>query len=1127
MTICPSCGQENPEGFLLCGMCGTRLAAAAPGLEERKLVSVLFVDIVGSTQHADQADPEDVRATLRPYHARVKREIERFGGTVEKFVGDAVMAVFGAPAAHEDDPERAVRAALRVLESVEDLELRAAVTTGEALVTVGARPEAGEGIVAGDVVNIASRLQQAAPVGALVVDEVTQRTTSGAIDYERLEPVVLKGKAEPIEIWRALGARSRYGVDVDRGLPTPFVGRQRELSLLEGVYGRALEEPSVQLVTVVGEPGVGKTRLVSELHALVDDRPEIVYWRQARCLPYGEGITFWALGEIVKAHGGILESDSPEQAAAKLSSSVDALVEQGSDREWLEGRLGPLVGVTGPEGAGAAEREELFAAWQRYVEAIAAERPLVLVFEDLHWADEPMLAFIEHVVDWATGVPLLCLCSARPELFERSEGWGGGKRNSTTIALSPLTGDETEALVTALLEEHASISAETRAALLERASGNPLYAEQFVRMVSEREGGNGEVAVPETVQALIAARLDTLPRERKTVVQDASVVGKVFWTGAVASVGGLEDHEIQLELRELVRKELVRPARLSSIEGQEEFSFWHLLVQDVAYQQIPRGERARKHLQAAAWIERLAGTRTADHSEILVHHYGQALELARASGDDALAGEAEQPLRGFLVLAGDRVMALDLHAAEQHYRRALELFSPSDPDRADVLVKVAETMQEQGRLLEAERAFEEAIPVLESADRQVRAGAATTLLARALWRRGETARGLELAEKNVQVLERGEPGRELVAAYSQVGSFHAIGGRSREGLEWAERGLGLAEQLGLLAPRVRLLQMRGIARCDLDDLGGLDDLRAALDLGLELGLGVETAIAYGNLGDLLSRAEGPAKGLELSQASLEFSEQRGLTHNVMWQKGEVGRHLTQLGRWDEALPLLDEVITWDRRQGGTQIATWALEREARIFAYRGELAEARRLASGVLPRAREIGDLQVLAPALATAALIEDKVEAAVELIEELDKATRGSPAWRASELPTAARVCAGAGAVESAERLLEGTDGVAMPYDLNAVLTGRAVVAEARGEIGPAAELYAEAARRWREFGTVPECAHALFGQGRCLLELKRAEEAAAPFEEAARVFGDLGAEPLARAARDGLAQATARAAK
>ena len=389
-------------------------------------MSVLFIDLVGFTQASDGADPEDVAGRLRRYHARMRDEIERFGGTVEKFIGDAVVGVFGAPLAHEDDAERAVRAGLRLLEAIDDLnasdpalslQVRVGINTGEAVVVLGARPEAGEGFVTGDVVNTASRLQGAAPVNAVAVSDQTYRVTSRVFEWETLEPVTVKGKAEPIAIWRPLRPRARPGSDVTRPTDTPMVGRELERQVLSGAFARAARQGSCQLVTVVGEPGVGKSRLCAELFREVEDGPGLVRWRQGRCLPYGDGISFWPLGEIVKAECGILESDGPEEAAAKLALKIP---DTDPERGWLLARLAPLVGAP----AEPASLDESFAAWRRFCESLAAERTTVLVFEDLHWADEALLTFIEHLADWVAGVPLLLLCTARPELYERHPAFG-------------------------------------------------------------------------------------------------------------------------------------------------------------------------------------------------------------------------------------------------------------------------------------------------------------------------------------------------------------------------------------------------------------------------------------------------------------------------------------------------------------------------------------------------------------------------------------------------------------------------------------------------------------------------------------------------------------------------------
>jgi class 3 adenylate cyclase/tetratricopeptide (TPR) repeat protein len=688
-VICARCGTQNPEGAKFCNECAAPLAelAAPPALEERKVVTVLFCDLVGFTAASEQQDPEDVRARVRPYHARVRQEIERYGATVEKFVGDAVMAVYGAPVAHEDDAERPVRAGLAILEAIVelneavpglDLQVRVGINTGEAVVALGASAERGEGVVTGDVVNTASRIQSAAPVNGVAVSEQTYSATSRVFDYESLEPVTVKGKAQPLPLWCAKAARSRYGGDVRRQFKTPFVGRELEKPLLIATFERAMQQRSPQVLTVVGEPGVGKTRLIGELLSYVHARPEITRWRQGRCLPYGEGITFWALGELIKAEAGILESDSPEVAADKLDTSIPP---DEPERQWLLQRLAPLVGA---ESASSAERQELFTAWRRFLEGLAATRRTVLVFEDLHWADDALLAFLEYLTEWSQDVPLLVLCAARPELYERRPAWGAGQRNAQTINLSPLTDTETAELVS-YLTMSVVLSPAFERAVLERAGGNPLYAEEFARLLADRGVDPGrellaESDVPDSIQALIAARLDTLPPERKSLLQDAAVIGKVFWAGALAEIAGRNEEELEQALHELARKELVRPARSSSMEAEAEYSFWHLLVRDVAYSQIPRAQRARRHRAAAMWLERKAGDRLEDLAEVLAHHYLQALDLAEASGDTAQAGELARPARRFLTLAGDRALGLDTAQAEARLARALELTPPDDPE---------------------------------------------------------------------------------------------------------------------------------------------------------------------------------------------------------------------------------------------------------------------------------------------------------------------------------------------------------------------------------------------------------------------------------------------------------------
>jgi class 3 adenylate cyclase/tetratricopeptide (TPR) repeat protein len=1134
---CSKCGEQNPDRAQFCLACGTALARARQPEEERKVVSVLFVDLVGFTDRSDRADPEDVRATLHPYHARVKQEIERFGGTVEKFVGDAVMAAFGAPVTHEDDAERAVRSGLSILATIEEmnradprleLAVRAAVNTGEAVVSLAARPEAGEGIATGDVVNTASRLQQVAPIGGIVVGEITFRATKSAIAYEELGPVSVKGKAEPVRIYRVTGVRSELEAGAEPPPATPFVGREDELALLRQTYGRTVREASVQLVTVTGEPGIGKTRLLSEFRAYLEEQPEAAVWRQGRCLPYGEGITFWALGEIVKGQTGILESDSPERAAAKLEAAVERAIADSSERDWFEARLAPLVGAQAAEATGAAERAESFTAWRRFLEAIAAERPLVLVFDDLHWADDALLEFLEHLVDWSSGVPLLLVCVARPELYERRSGWGGGKRNSTTIALSPLTGDETARLISALLSQ-AVLPADTQTLLLERAGGNPLYAEEFVRMLSDRGilirrgrrleiASEPEIPVPESVHALIGARLDTLTPDRKGLLFDAAVVGKVFWAGAVASIGGLDERTVQQGLHELVRKELVRPARTSSVEGQDEFSFWHLLVRDVAYQQIPRAARARKHWSAAKWIERIAEDRVADHAEILAHHYADALELARAAGALDEAREFEGPTRRFLIMAGDRAFALDVGRAESYYRLALELLPPGHPERTKVLVKAAEAAFFAGRFPDAERRYEEAIAELQAQGNVLGVGEAMVSLSFLHGFRGETGRARMLLDEVIELLEQEEPGAELARAYAQIAREHMLSGRWDECLEWSQKALDLAERLAVDDVTVMVRQFRGVSRCEHGDSGGLDDLRQALERSLELGLGQETVRAHINLGGQLWFMEGPAGGLEVHRAGIAFGERRGLMGPVMWAKGESLWMLFDLGEWEELIRLADELIAWEEHHGESYFGVMALSYKARVLVQRGAVQQAAALTEKFVHRARKIEDPQILAPALVIGAAIEQAradQSAALDLVEEFRTATSEHPTYRADHLADAVRICCAAKRDEEARRLFAGLK-VAMARQRYALLTATAVLAEAEGHLEDAADHYSEAVERWRDYRFVLEQALALLGLGRCRVALGRADASGA-LAAARELFARLGAQPLL-AETDGL---------
>ena len=538
-------------------------------------MSVLFCDLVGFTASAHATDPEDVSRSLRAYHAQVRSEIQRYGGAVEKFIGDAIVGVWGAPVAREDDAERAVRSALSIVEAAE-ADVRVAVNTGEALVRLAPSADQGVGVI-GDVVNTASRLQAVAPVGGVVVGEGTVRRTTKSIAYEELEPATLKGKPELVSVWRAVAARFPLGepASVPQG---PFVGRSRELRLVLDVFARTIEEPGLQLVSIVGEPGVGKSRLVSEVDQQLAARGSVTRL-SGRCLAYGSTPGYGPFADIVMGYLGLTPASSAAEATGRLETALAGMPEAA----WLRARLGPLIGLGGV----GADREEAFSAWVSFLEELASRTPLVLIVEDLHWSDTAMLRFLRHLAEWSTGVPLLLICTARPEFLDLHPNWAGGLTNATTLALRPLSAADTRRLVHGLLPSvHRSELLLTT--LSDRSGGNPLYAEEYARLVGQGSLQRlNENDVPDSLQAVIAARIDALAPDRKQLIHDAAVVGKVFWVNALGAVGGHDLDQVREGLHELARKDLVRRHRTSTLPDEEEYSFWHDLVQQVCYQQIP------------------------------------------------------------------------------------------------------------------------------------------------------------------------------------------------------------------------------------------------------------------------------------------------------------------------------------------------------------------------------------------------------------------------------------------------------------------------------------------------------------------------------------------------------------
>jgi class 3 adenylate cyclase len=680
VPTCGQCGQENPEGAKFCNACGAPLGEA-PRAEERRVVSVLFVDLVGFTSRSERLDPEDVRAFLMPYYESVRAEIERRGGTVEKFIGDAVMGLFGAPTAYGDDAERAVRAALAVRDWAADegLHVRAAVNTGEALVALDAVAAHGEPLVAGDVVNTAARLQAGAPVGGVVVGEDTYAATRTTIDYRPAPPVVGKGKSEPIPAWLAVEPLTGAGERVLTRVP--MVGRERELATLAGIWERVASERRPQLVTAVGPAGIGKSRLALEFSKHVSTVGGRAL--RGRSTPYGSSTPYGAFGHHVKQIAGVFDSDGLDDAKEKLRGALVDLV--GSEEEGSEHahHLSLLLGL-GDDGQ-VGDRETLFFSARVLLESVASREPVLLLFEDIHWADQSLLDLIETLAARVRDVPVLLLALTRPELLSERPGWGGGLPAYTALPLERLSDGAAQELAEGLLAR-VGLEADRVDAVARTAEGNPLFIEELAAALAERTTDeDGEL--PTSIRAIVAARLDALPPAERTLLLDAAVVGRVFWKGALARIDG--DRDLTALLGSLEQRDLVRREAVSRIQGDQQFGFKHALIRDVAYQILPRAGRRERHAEVAAFLEETTGE-VGQSNEALAHHWREAGNQQRAV--DCLIAAADQAGRGW---AKEHAVAL--------YRAALDLLPADDPRHAAVKGQLAVALMAVYHVDDAER----------------------------------------------------------------------------------------------------------------------------------------------------------------------------------------------------------------------------------------------------------------------------------------------------------------------------------------------------------------------------------------------------------------------------------------
>jgi class 3 adenylate cyclase/tetratricopeptide (TPR) repeat protein len=927
-VACANCGAANTPDAKFCGECGTELAAPAGAagaahaksatapastqategpVAERRLVSVLFADLVGFTTISEGRDPEETRELLSRYFALAREIIDRHGGTVEKFIGDAVMAVWGAPVAREDDAERAVRAALSLVDEVKQLgseiNARAGVLTGEAAVTIGAQ---GEGMVAGDLVNTASRLQSVAPPGGVLVGETTERAANQGIAFEAAGEQMLKGKSAPVPAYRAVrvvaevGGKNRAG-----GLEPPFVGRDDDFRLLKDLFHSTGRDKRPRLVSVMGPAGIGKSRLAWEFSKYTDGLVEDTYWHAGRAPSYGEGVTFWPLSEMVRERAQLAESDDEPTTRAKIHDTVAEWIADEGERRWVEQALLALLGLGEPLPGG---RDELFSAWRTFFERIAEHAPTVLLIEDLQWADTGMLEFIDHLLDWTKSLPIFVITLARPELLERRPDWGAGRRNFVSLSLEPLADDDMQALLDGLAPE---LPIEVRKTIVKRADGIPLYAVEMIRMLvadgrlEERDGvyvpvGDvSAVPVPETLTALIAARLDGLAAAERTILQDAAVLGQSFTMPALAAVSGADEKTLSETLAHFVHRELLTLNADPRSPERGQYSFVQALIREVAYNQLSRQERKTRHLAAARWFETLGDDELAS---ALAGHYAAAHQYAAPGAEaDALAAQARVALRA----AAERAASLGSHQqAVTLFRQALELTEAAQ-ERADLLYRAGHEAQDQTPEV-ARELLEQALDLYRQTGYLkgiARAAAELMNAYQSLWRPVEVVPILEQAMEETASIED-EPERvmllsELTRTYSNIHDPRA--------LELIDSVLKKAERLNDPALVAEGIINRALV---LHRAGRYHEpvalLRGVLPLIHSHDLVWSEARALNNLAAMLLRDD-LAEALRLGRQGEDLNRRVGNLGTMNYFRGTQVDVLLELGQWDQADQLVDEL----------------------------------------------------------------------------------------------------------------------------------------------------------------------------------------------------------------------------
>jgi class 3 adenylate cyclase/tetratricopeptide (TPR) repeat protein len=1125
MLTCPRCGEENPERARFCLNCGEPLGGA-DRRKERKFATALFADLVGSTSLAEREDPEVIQSVVGRAFDRLAEEVARYEGLLEKFMGDAVLAVFGVPRAHEDDAERAVRSAMEMQavlselnrmfadEGKPELAMRIGVEAGEVLVDVERVSGPRDRMLTGDAVNTAARLQTAAEPGTVLVGPAVFAATKDVIEYRELPALELKGKFEPVPAWQALRIRAKQrGERPQLGMEARLVGRDEELSVLKQTFRRVQGEGRPALVTVVGPAGVGKSRLARELERHVEGLPEFVYWRRGRCLAYGN-TSYSALADAIKAQCEILEDDPTDVVVKKTEATLQELF--GSTE--LAPEIGALVGAGDP---GALGREDLFDAWRRFLERLSARYPLVLVFEDIHWADEGLLDFIEHLADWGLG-PILTVALARPELFDSRPTWGGGKRNAVSISVDPLSPDESTVMLEELLT--GTLTGELERTIVELSEGNPLYVEELVRKLIDdgvlraTDAARWEIArpvteveLPRSIQALIAARLDGLPDDEKALLQDAAVVGRVFWAGAIAALSGRGLAEVRETLGRLRVKELVLPNDPPSFSDELEFTFRHVLIRDGAYDSLPKTLRAAKHQEVARWAEARAGDRADELAELIATHEIEALRYLDELGDAAGRAQVQRRAYRWARVAGDRAAGLWLtEEAVRWYADALriadDLGLPA-AERAGLARDLGRAMFGSRPAPETERAYRRALALFEEAGDDLGAGWAQSWLVLTLFQQGRDDEALASGQSAVARLEPLGDTPELAEAFRLLGQFHWRRGHSEEADENLRRAIAVTDRVDAPVVRAAAMQDLGVLQ---SQTGHSVESLATLEEAFEL---AKTAVDRVNLmrihnnfaSTLLSAGSDYRRAREIGLAGFELAQKAGGGW-AGWIQGTLGDISYALGDFDDAEARMRSSLEYALAGGDEPLQGQRIAALAQVELARGDLeaaAESMRRADDILegmPEPQIDIYREEIRAGLALAAGRDD--EALAHLRAGMTYATEYAVDGDPQVVLELVRFLVQRGGGEEADRARR------LLHEGAAPLT-RACATVADGLLAPdpieAVVLLRDAAGRFEELGTRVDLARALLDLGRA--ERRAGQDPTSSFERAQSIVLDTGA--------------------